>query len=69
VRTSRPHSRAALTSDMDFIVDFSEKSFDNYMGVRELLERLFERRIDLVLKSAIKPRLKEEILREAVRAA
>jgi len=60
---------AISTSDMDFVVDFDEKSFDNYMGVRELLERLFARKIDLVLKSAIKPRLREQILREAVRAA
>jgi uncharacterized protein len=58
---------AAPDSDIDFIVELEEKSFDNYMGVRELLERLFERRIDLVIKSTIKPRLKERILREAVR--
>ncbi len=60
---------AAPDSDIDFIVEFEEKSFDNYMGVRELLEHLFGRKIDLVMKSAIKPRLKERILREAVRAA
>jgi len=60
---------AAPNSDIDFIVEFEQKSFDNYMGVRELLERLFGRKIDLVMKSAIKPRLKDRILREAVRAA
>jgi predicted nucleotidyltransferase len=27
------------------------KTFDNYMGVRRLLERLFQRKIDLVIKS------------------
>lgn len=60
---------AAPNSDIDFIVEFEQKSFDNYMGVRELLERLFGRKIDLVMKSAIKPRLRDRILREAVRAA
>jgi len=60
---------AAADSDVDFVVEFDEKSFDNYMGVRELLERLLARKIDLVLTSAIKPRLKDRILGEAVRAA
>jgi predicted nucleotidyltransferase len=39
------------------------------MSVKELLESLFERRVDLVIKSDIKPRLRERILSEAVRAA
>jgi len=56
-------------SDIDFVVDLEEKSFDTYMAVKELLESLLARRVDLVLKSAIKPRLRDRILREAVRAA
>ena len=49
-------------------VDLQEKSFDRYMAVKELLEEILFRKVDLVLKSAIKPRLREGILREAVRA-
>ena len=56
-------------SDVDFFVDLEEKSFDRYMAVKELLESVLDRRVDLVLKSAIKPRLRDVILREAVRAA
>jgi uncharacterized protein len=57
------------SSDIDFLVEFDRKSFDNYMAVKEFLESLFKTRVDLVLKSTIKPRLRENILREAVRAA
>jgi predicted nucleotidyltransferase len=39
------------------------------MELKELLEGLFGRKVDLVLKSAIKPRLRDRILNEAVRAA
>ncbi len=60
---------AGPDSDVDFLVEFSEKSFDRYMELKELLEDLFGRKVDLVLKSAIKPRLRDRILNEAVRAA
>jgi predicted nucleotidyltransferase len=56
-------------SDVDFFVDLDQKSFDRYMAVKELLEEILARKVDLVLKSAIKPRLRDVILREAVRAA
>jgi len=57
------------SSDIDFVVDLAEKSFDLYMQVKELLESALGRKVDLVLKGALKPRLREAILREAVRAA
>jgi predicted nucleotidyltransferase len=57
------------TSDIDFYVEVDRKTFDNYMGVRRLLERLFPRKIDLVVKSGIRPRLRDNILSEAIRAA
>jgi uncharacterized protein len=56
-------------SDLDFVVEFDRNTFDGYMAVKELLESIFNRDVDLVLKTAIKPRLREAILREAVRAA
>lgn len=56
-------------SDLDFLVELERKSFDDYMAVRELLERLFGRKVDLVMKSALKQGLRERILAEAIRAA
>ena len=55
-------------SDLDFLVEFDRKSFDAYMGLKEYLEDLFQCRVDLVLTSAIKPRLRSRILEETVHA-
>jgi len=60
---------AAVESDIDFLIELDTPSFDDYMAVKELLELLFSRRVDLVMKSALKPRLRDRILAEAVRAA
>ncbi len=55
-------------SDLDFIVDLENPTFDAYMGLMEFLEKLFERPVDLVLANALKPRLREPILRDTVHA-
>ena len=55
----------AVASDLDFLVEFEKKTFRNYMGLLAFLERRFGRKVDLVLRDGIKPRLKEAILREA----
>jgi predicted nucleotidyltransferase len=55
-------------SDLDFVVQFDRKSFDSYMEVKAFLEQLFGCRVDLVIESAIKPRLRRTILQEAVHA-
>jgi len=56
------------SSDLDFIVDFETKTFDAYMDLKAFLEKLFGCRVDLVLADAIKPRLSDAILQEAVYA-
>ncbi|MBM9501091.1 nucleotidyltransferase family protein [Leptospira sp. 201903071] len=58
-------------SDVDILVEFAPnmKSFANYMGLKILLEDLFEKKIDLVIKEKIKPRIKEQILEETIYAA
>jgi uncharacterized protein len=66
---SAARDEATAESDLDFLVVFSANSFDRYMSLKELLEKLLGRRVDLVLKSALKPRLRERVLREAIRAA
>lgn len=45
------------TSDLDFLVEFSpdiEHPFDAYFGLREDLERLLGREIDLVMSDAVR---------------
>ncbi len=59
---------ATETSDLDFVVEFERKSFDAYMDLKAFLEELFGCRVDLVVAEAIKPRLREAILTEAVHA-
>ena len=66
---SYARGEARSASDIDFFVEFDEASFDCYMALKEFLESLLGQKVDLVLKSAIKPRLRDAILREAVRAA
>ncbi len=56
-------------SDIDFLVEFDETTFRHYFDTKNLLEALFGRKVDLVIKSNIKARLRERILSEAVRAA
>jgi predicted nucleotidyltransferase len=55
-------------SDLDFLVEFEHKSFDSYMDVKDFLEQIFSRPADLVITEALKPRLREAILRETVHA-
>jgi len=51
-------------SDIDILVEFekNKKTFDNYMELKFFLEDLFECKIDLVVREAIKPSLKEYIM-------
>ena len=58
--TARPES------DMDFLVEFESPSFDAYMDTKFFLEDLFQCKIDLVIESNLKPRLRPYILNEVV---
>jgi len=55
-------------SDIDILVDFREgcKNFDNYMDLKFYLEELLGKEVDLVIKSAVKPRMKTFILEEII---
>jgi len=55
-------------SDLDFLVELNDRTFDAYMGLKEFLEGLFGCRVDLVLENTIKPRLRESIMKEVVHA-
>ncbi len=57
-------------SDIDILVEFEkgEKIFDNYMELKFYLERLLRRKVDLVIKDAVKPRIRQTVLREVAYA-
>lgn len=61
---SHARNMATAKSDLDFVVEFERKSFDAYMDLKFFLEDLFHRRVDLVIKGAIKSRLRRNILHE-----
>jgi uncharacterized protein len=66
---SAARDEAGPTSDLDFVVELDERTFDRYMDLKLFLEELFACRIDLVLSHSIKPKLRSAILRETVYAA
>ncbi len=53
-------------SDIDILVDFEKghKDFFNYIRLKYYLENLLGKKVDLVMKKAIKPVLKKRILSE-----
>ena len=57
-------------SDIDILIEFQKgkKAFDNYMELKFFLEKLFHRKVDLVIKEALKSGLKKHVLREVVYA-
>jgi len=66
---SYARGEATAESDLDFVVEFSDNSFDAYMDLKSFLEDLFRSRVDLVTVSSIKPRLLPIIQRETVYAS
>lgn len=65
---SQIKGRVKKKSDIDILVEFEKgfKTFDNYMELKFYLEELFNCKVDLVLKSALKEELKPYILSEVV---
>jgi predicted nucleotidyltransferase len=55
-------------SDMDFLVEFEKKTFDNYMDLKFFLEALFGRPVDLVIADTVKPRLRKPIFEGTIYA-
>lgn len=56
-------------SDIDVLVEFDRKTFDNYMGLKFFLEDQLGKKVDLVIAEAVKPALREYILKEVKYAA
>ena len=55
------------SSDIDVLVEFEKghKDLFNYMRLRYYLEELLGRKVDLVVKNAVKSRLRERVFSEA----
>ena len=53
------------SSDIDFLIEFKEPTFRNYMGLLGKFKNLFGKNVDLVCKDALKERIKPYILKEA----
>lgn len=61
---------ATPTSDLDVLVSFhGPATLDGYMDLRDLLERLTGRRVDLVTERALKPMLRSRVEQDLVRVA
>jgi len=58
---------ARADSDVDILVEFVDKpTFIRYMDLKFYLEELLGRRVDLVTRNALRPRLRATVEREAV---
>ena len=60
---------AGPDSDVDLLVDLDVLTFDRYMDLKLHLEDLLGRRVDLVLRESLRPRVRDAVLREVIRAA
>ena len=56
-------------SDVDILVEFNDTvSIFKFLEVKEYLEEILGRSVDLVMQRALKPQLRERILAEAISA-
>ncbi len=55
-------------SDVDILVDFYEPIGWEFLDLKEFLEEILDKKVDLVTVGALKPQLREKILREVVYA-
>ncbi|MCJ7508312.1 MAG: nucleotidyltransferase family protein [candidate division Zixibacteria bacterium] len=55
-------------SDIDILVEFCEPIGWEFLDLKEFLEEILDKEVDLVTVKALKPQLKDKILREVVYA-
>jgi predicted nucleotidyltransferase len=60
---------AGPESDVDLLVDLDQHTFDRYMDLKLRLEDLLGRDVDLVPIEKLRRRIRDQIMREAIRAA
>jgi len=52
---SQARNESTNKSDIDLLVDFEEKSFDNFIELAFELEKIFNRKVDLLTEKGISP--------------
>jgi uncharacterized protein len=63
-------NEATAASDLDFLVEFdADPTLALYMNLKFFLEDLFQRNVDLVIQTDIKPQIRETIIQEAIHVA
>ncbi len=61
---------AGSSSDVDILVEFERPvGYFAYMDLKDYLEKLLQRHVDLATHGALKRQLRDRILSEAIRAA
>lgn len=64
---SAARGQATSSSDIDILVEFSEPiGFFKFINLEEYLSSILGKEVDLVSKNALKPAIKDEILREVI---
>lgn len=57
-------------SDIDVLVAFEgQATYERYVGLRDHLEQMFGRRVDLVTERGLKPRARRAVEKDLVRVA
>lgn len=60
-------NQATATSDLDFLVEFdADPTLTLYMNLKFFLGDLFQRNVDLVIKTDIKPQIADTVLAEVI---
>ncbi len=54
-------------SDIDFLVEFEEPTFDNFMGLIKYLEKLFGKKVDILTPEGVESIRVKEIARNIKR--
>lgn len=49
--------KGGKNSDIDFLIEFEVIDFDKYFYMLKLLEKLFQKKVDLVIEKDLKPEL------------
>jgi uncharacterized protein len=61
------HGEQKIRSDLDLLVEFEEPiGLFDYIRLENELTRLTGIKVDLVMKNALKPRIKDKVIKEAL---
>ena len=60
------HGEETVKSDVDILVEFYKPIGWEFIDLKEFLEEILQMKVDLVTVGALKPQLKEKILKEVI---